>query len=176
MSRFKHLLDTPILTTTGNTVGIFPFNTLIDPKITDVHSGKIEFIESAIDGLKVLANKNYSVVLFINQFKGRQLSFEHFQSLNQAVENFIQSTGVTINGIYWCPGVDRNDPFVVPNPGMFNRVTENIGVKWKDIPVISTNDADLTAAVKVKAAAVKIGKGSSKWTQFDTFLDWVKHL
>jgi hypothetical protein len=73
MSRFKHLLDTPILTTTNNIVGIFPFNTLIDPKVTDVHSGRIEFLESAIEGLTSLANKNYSVVLFINQFKGRPL-------------------------------------------------------------------------------------------------------
>lgn len=175
MSRFKYLLEKKTELVESKIVGIFPFNALIDPKVTDIHSGRIEFLETAMQGLKLLSEKNYSLVLFINQFK-RQLPTEHFQSLNGAVEKFIRGTGVNVLNIYWCPILDKNDIYVVPNPGMFNRASENQGIKWEDVPVISSSDTDLQAAAKVKAVPIKIGNGSDKWTHYASFLDWTTSL
>lgn len=175
MSRFSYLLEKKFELTESKIIGVFPFNALIDPRVTDVHNGRIEFLDSAMQGLKFLSEKKYSIVLFINQFK-RQLPMEHFQSLNGAVDKFIKGTGVNILNIYWCPSIDKNDPFVVPNSGMFNRATENQGIQWEGIPVISSFDNDLMAASKVKAIPVKIGNGSDKWTHFNSFLDWTSSI
>ncbi len=175
MSRYQHLLESISINGGNKTFGLFPFNSIIDPNLTDIHSGKIEFDQVAVEGLKKLAGKGYSVVVFINQFKGRPLSLDHFQSLNTAVEKFIISIGMQVQGFYWCPGVDKKDPFVVPNPGMFHRATENQGIKWEGIPVVSTSDNDLTAAEKVNATPIKIGNGS-KWTHYNNLIDWTNSL
>lgn len=178
MSRFKYLLESATSTDVKNSkyFGLFPFNSLVDKNASDIHSGKLEFLESAVEGLKLLASKNYSVIVFINQFKNKKLSFEHFQSLNQAIENFINSYGVKVHSVYWCPGTDRNDPFVVPNPGMFTRATENLEVSWNNVPVISTSDDDLLAADRAGGTPIKISNGSSKWTHYATFLNWVETI
>lgn len=180
MSRFKHLVIQETTTTetsdTPKLVGLFPFNTLVDPKTSDIHAGKIDFLVSGGEALRELARKNYSVVLFINQFKQRPLPMEHFQGLNQAIDNFVKQSGTTIAGLYWTPGSAKADPFVVPNAGMFNRATENQGINWTDIPVLSTYDADLLAATKVGALPIKIGNGSEKWTHFDSLFEWTKSL
>lgn len=175
MSRYKHLLDQISVSTKGKVFGLFPFNSIVNTSLTDVYSGKIEFDEASIEGLKKLASKGYSVVLFINQFKGRPLSLDHFQSLNEAVEKFIIGIGMQVQGLYWCPGTDKKDPFVVPNPGMFHRATENQGLSWIDIPVVSTSDNDLTAAEKVNATPIKIGNGSI-WTHYNNLSDWANSL
>ena len=176
MSRYKHILDNLVISTEDKTFGLFPFNSIINISLTDVYSGKIEFDQSAIDGLKILASKGYGVILFINQFKGRSLSFDHFQSLNAAIEKFIVGLGMQVKGLYWCPGTDKKDPFVVPNPGMFHRSTENQGAKWEGIPVVSSFDNDLAAAEKVKAVPIKIGNGSEKWSHYTNLFDWANSV
>lgn len=172
MSRFKHLLETPFQTVGSKTIGIFPFNTLVDTEKSDIYTGSMVFHDSAIEGLKELGKKGYSLILFINQFKKKPLPPEHFMALNQAMEGFVKSHGINVVGLYWCPSTDRNDPFVVPSPGMFNRVTENMGFAWNDVDVISTSDNDLIAAERAKAKPIKIGKGSSKWTLYGSLLDY----
>ena len=176
MSRYNYVLTTNKVVsdeyTPNKIIGIFPFNMLIDEDGTNVHNGQINFLNSGIEGLRTLAEKKYSVVLFINQFKTKLLPYEHFQKLNQVVENVVKDTGINVIGLYWCPGLDKRDPFVVPNPGMFTRVKENLGISFEGLTVISSSDADLSAASKIKAIPVKIGNGSSKWTHCSTFFEW----
>jgi len=175
MSRFKYLLDETKSDDFSEVklIGLFPFNTLIDSSATDLSIGKLGFLDDALAGLTAMSKKNYSVVLFVNQIKNKPLQYETFQSMNQTIENMVRNQGVKVAGLYWCPSTDRNDPYVVPNVGMFTKVTENQGIVWKDIPVLSTSDNDLKAAERAGAKGIKIGKGSTKWTQFETISDWV---
>lgn len=178
MNRYSYVLNSvneAIQNQSIKTVGLFPFNALIDPANTDIFNGKIDFLQSALEALKILADKNYSVILFINQFKSRALSFEQFNNLNKFLEEFINSHGVKVNGIYWCPSTAKSDPYVTPNPGMFHKATENQKIDWKDVEVISSSDHDLVAAEKVKAKPIKIGNGS-KWTHFDTLYEWARSV
>ena len=176
MSRYSFVLNNTGSPKTKKIIGLFPFNAIVDPNTTNVHLGKLDFLTSAVDGLEKLAKKNYSVVLFINQFKTRQLSHEQFQPLNQAVEKFVKERGVEVVGVYWCPMIDKKDPYVVPNPGMFNRVTENTGIAFEGLHVISSSDNDLAAAAKVKAVPIKIGNGPGKWAHHSSLLEFVNTL
>ena len=176
MSRFRYVLEQPIVDKLPTVFGLFPFGSIIDSSKFDFKSGKMDFHNSAIEALKILGSKNSSVILFVNQFKNNKLTFDQFQQLNKVIENFVASHGVKVAGLYWCPATDRNDLFVVPNPGMFGRVTENQGIDWDGVPVISTSDNDLLAAERAKAVPIKIGKGSNKWTQFDSFLEWANTI
>ena len=174
MSRFKYILDKNENTDTGEKklVGIFPFNTMIDIDSTDVSKGQLGFLDVALDGLKLLAEKNYAVILFINQFKTKPLAYESFQSMNATIENTIRNQKITLAGLYWCPTSDKNDPYVTPNAGMFMKATENQGIVWANTPVLATADADLKAANKIGANGVKIGRHS----EYKTVLDWAKSL
>lgn len=174
MNRYKFLLNTTL--NNNQIIGLFPWGTIIDTTTTDLKKDQITFFDSGMDFLRNLASKNVSVVLFINQFKPHPLVMDKLQSVVTAIENVVKEQGVTVIGTYWCPGVDRNDPFVVPNPGMFVRVTENTGIAWDNIPVLSASDVDLSAASKVKAAPILIGKEHKKYTSYNSLSEWIASI
>ena len=171
MNRFKHLLNDLPNTANNRTIGLFPFGTVIDAKNTSIKNQQLHFLEEGVKFLQQIATKNISVVLFFNQFKP-PVPMNDLEQFTAAVADFVVKQGVNVIGPYWCPGSDKKDPFVVPNPGMFTRVTENTGIKWDNLTVISANELDLMAASKVKALPVKIGGTSTKWTTFESLLDW----
>ena len=173
MNRFKHLLNDLPNTVNNRIIGLFPFGTVIDTKNTSIKNQQLHFLEEGVEFLQQIATKNISVVLFFNQFRP-PVPTNELEQFTTAVADFVIKQGVNVIGPYWCPGIDKKDPFVVPNPGMFGRVTENTGIKWKDVTVISVNELDLMAAAKVKAVPVKIGSTSNKWTAYESLLDWVK--
>jgi len=78
--------------------------------------------------------------------------------------------------MYWCPGVDKKDPFVVPNPGMFVRVTENLNINWVDVPVLSAAENDLSAANKVKATPIMIGTKHNKYISYPDLANWLQSI
>lgn len=180
MSRYSYVLDNSAPSKeeipASKIFGLFPFNSLIQTSTTDIKNGKIDFLHSGLEGLQHLAEKNYSVVLFVNQFKSTPLTYEAFNNLNKVLENVVLSTGVKVLGIYWCPNTNKTDPFVTPNAGMFNKATENQNIAWNGVNVVSSSDADLNAASKVGATPIKIGNGSKQWTHFSTFFEWARSL
>ena len=92
------------------------------------------------------------------------------------MEQFVRDQGVAVMGTYWCPSVDKKDPFVVPNPGMFVRVTENLAVDWNKIPVLSVSEIDLSAANKVKAEPIMIGSKHNKYASYDSLSNWLSKI
>jgi histidinol phosphatase-like enzyme len=172
MNRFEYLLTGLPNNTTNQIIGLFPFGTVIDTKNTSIKNQQLHFLEEGVEFLQKISTKNISVVLFFNQFRP-PVPMNELEQFAAAVSDFVTKQGVNVIGPYWCPGIDKKDPFVVPNPGMFTRVTENTGIKWDNITVISTNELDLMAAAKVKALPVKIGGTSTKWTAFASLADWV---
>lgn len=171
MNRYKYILNQSVANELQ--IGLFPYGTLIDPTLTDVKTETLTFFDSAPEVFNKLKMKNISVVLFINQFKKHPVSINELQQFTEAVESYVRSTGVKVIGMYWAPGSESKDPFVVPNPGMFYRVTENTGLKWDNIPVLSASDNDLSAAKKVNAKPIKIGDRHQKFDSFESVIDWI---
>lgn len=174
MNRYKFLLDNLPSAGSREIIGFFPFGTLIDTKNTSIKNQQLHFLEEGVQFLEKLATKNTSIVLFFNQFKP-PVPANELEAFTGAVADFVTKQGISVIGPYWCPGVDKRDPFVVPNPGMFHRVTEHTGISWTGIPVISSNELDLAAAVKVKALPIKIGgnKTNAKWATYDSLDEWL---
>lgn len=172
MNRFEYLLAGLTNNTKQQIIGLFPFGTVIDAKNTSIKNQQLHFLEEGVEFLQQISTKNISVVLFFNQFRP-PIPMNELEQFTAAVADFVTKQGVNVIGPYWCPGVDKKDPFVVPNPGMFTRVTENTGMKWDNIPVISTNELDLMAATKVKALPVKIGDASTKFKVYTNLNSWL---
>ena len=170
MNRYAFLLNKENIK--SKTIGLFPWGTIIDNSNSDINKNLLIFTESGIEFLKSIASTT-SVVLFVNQFKTRPLSMEDFQDLINTIENFVKEQGVNVIGTYWAPGTQKNDPFVVPNPGMFYRVSENTSLNWEGVEVLSSSDDDLSAAKKVKATPIKIGSSHKIYQSFKTVNDWL---
>jgi histidinol phosphatase-like enzyme len=171
MNRYKYILNQSVANELQ--IGLFPYGTLIDPTLTNVKTETLTFFDNSTEFFNKLKMKNISVVLFINQFKKHPVSFEDLQHFTEAVESHVRAQGVKVIGMYWAPGSETKDPFVVPNPGMFYRVTENTGLKWDNIPVLSTSDNDLSAAKKVNATPIKIGDKHQKFESFNSLIEWI---
>lgn len=172
MNRYSYILDNNTVNKSDRFIGIFPWELIID-KSTDVRKDQIDFLDTGVEFLHKLAMKNIGLIMFINQFKTYPLPMDKFGGFVNAIENFVKEQGVNLIGAYWCPGTDKRDPFVVPNPGMFLRVTENLGTDWTNIPVLSVSEIDLSAAVKVKAMPIKIGSKHNKHQSFDSLSAWL---
>jgi len=175
MNRYAYILQSTTQNN-GTIIGLFPWGTIVDPSTTDHKKSQISFYEHGVDFLKQLSGKNISVVLFLNQFKPYPLSMEDLKNFADSVEQFVRDQGVAVLGMYWCPGIEKKDPFVVPNPGMFVRVTENLGIDWNKLQVLSASDVDLSAAAKVKANPVMIGAKHNKYTSYASLYDWVSSI
>lgn len=171
MNRFAYSLSTSSAPT--KFIGLFPWGTVIDSVKTDHKKDEIHFLEEGISFLQELSRRNIAVVMFINQFKPHPIPMEKLKDFAEAVEGFIKAQNVNLAGVYWAPGYDKKDPFVVPNPGMFIRVTENLGTNWEGVEVLSNSDVDLSAAIKVNAKPIKIGGAHTKYTSFNTLNDWL---
>ena len=174
MNRYKSLLKNT--QKSDKFIGLFPWGTIIDSEKTDHKKDEIHFTDQGIEFLQSLARKNVSVVMFINQFKPYPIPMDKLKSFADAVEGYVRSQNVSVHGVYWAPGYDKKDPFVVPNPGMFLRVTENLGTNWENIEVLSASEVDLSAAVKVKATPVLIGSEHKKYKSFTDLTSWVNSL
>jgi len=170
MNRYKFLLNQPVVP--SDTIGLFPWGTIIDSAASNITDQYFVCSDEGSHFLNKIASTT-SVVLFINQFKLTPLSMADFQELANSIEGLVKQHGVTVKGTYWAPGFDQHDPYVVPNPGMFRRATENIGINWSNIKVLSAFDDDLVAAKKVKAIPIKIGSNKNKsFTSFKSILEW----
>lgn len=177
MNRYKHLLSRLLpAENSRKIVGIFPHNTLIDTEKTNHKTKEIVLFEDGMEFLKKVSAKNISLVLFINQIIPHQLSMADFQEYVDGIDFVVKQAGVDLVGVYWCPNIDKRDPFVVPNPGMFIRVTENTGIKWDGLTVLSASDNDLSAATKVKAVPVKIGRRTKDRETYDSLNRWIDSL
>jgi len=171
MNRFKYLLDNIPTRSSNGVLGIFPWGLIIDDKETSIKNQKLTFTDDGVEFLQIIASKQTPMVLFLNQFKP-PVPMNALKEFAEAVEDFVKKQGVNLVGMYWCPGSDKKDPFVVPNAGMFHRVTENTGIVWSNMPVISNNELDLIAASKVNALPIKIGGSGTKWTTFKSLAEW----
>lgn len=170
MNRYKFLLSTPV--SNSKTIGLFPWGTIIDSKQSDISKNLLVFSDEGLQFLRNIAHST-NVVLFINQFKMHPLSMEDFQELVNSIDRVVKEQGVTVLGPYWAPGTQKNDPFVVPNPGMFYRATETANINWENIEVLSASDDDLSAAKKVKATPIKIGSSHKTYTSFNSVSEWL---
>lgn len=171
MNRYEYALKKS--QSSSMVIGLFPYGTIIDIEHTDIKNEQLTLLDSGVVFLKKLVEKKIEVILFINQFKQRPASFDDLKKFTEAVEGVVRQHGVNVGGMYWAPGYDKKDPFVVPNPGMFYRVTENTGMKWTNISVLSSFDDDLSAANKVNATPIKIGESHSRWDAYSSPIAWI---
>ena len=117
-------------------------------------TGGTNIINSALTAVKLIRKKGHRLI-FINDERGRDSS--QVESEWGALMQIFGEAGIqNIDGMYFSPGMDKQDPFVKPNTGMFKRATDEHGVKWANGWMVGNTIADMKAADKLGAKPILI--------------------
>ena len=117
-------------------------------------TGGTNVINSALTAVKLIRKKGHRL-FFINDERGRDPS-QVESEWGALMEIFGQAGIQNIDGMYFSPGMDKQDPFVKPNTGMYKRATDEHGIKWNRGWIVGNTIADMKAADKLGAKPILI--------------------
>lgn len=121
-----------------------------------------EFVSGAIEGMKILQDSGYALVIVTNQSglaRGYYTEDEYLQ-LAEAMRQHLASHGVYLRGIYHCPHHPKGTvpTFSIdcdcrkPAPGMLLQAASELGLSLPDSILIGDKPSDIQAA---RAAGVR---------------------
>lgn len=151
-------------------IGITLFGTLIDNTTPFTPGNQVNFAEGADKAVQLITQKGYDFVVIAGQPPSRTKNLEQhdFENILDGMKGVFEQLGARIKNVYYAPGVDKNDPYVKPNTGMFERAQNEGFVTWNGSYYIGAEVNDVKAATKVKAIPVLI-KSPGKETKTKAF-------
>lgn len=144
-------------------IGMTLFGVLLDNTTPFTPGQQLVISDGVIDAVKLLISKGYDFLFITGQPQNRTqlLSIQDFENILAGAREIIEQQGGRVKNAYYAPGVDKNDPYVKPNTGMFDRAQNEGMVKWAESYFIGSEVNDMKAAMKVKSIPVLI-KSASK--------------
>lgn len=126
-----------------------------------------EPITNSIEAIALMRNKGYNIVITSNQSGVGQgyMSPADVDVINNKLLDLLGKAGCTsINGLYYSISGSKDDVYVKPNLGMFDRAKTEQRVNFKGGAVIGDDIADLKAAVKLGATPILVLTGNGEET------------
>lgn len=126
-------------------------------------------IDGSLEAVANLRHKGYKLVVITAQpgiSKGH-MTQQDVDNVHQYMLDLFGKAGCpSIDGIYYSSGLDKRDPFVKPNVGMFKRAEEyNKSIKFNQGFYVGHTIADLKAALKIGARPVLVRTGQGLNTE-----------
>jgi histidinol phosphatase-like enzyme len=151
-------------------IGITLFGVLFDNSKPFTPGNQLEIAEGAGKAVQLLTQKGYDFVIVAGQAPNRtkNLDQQDFENILEGAKQIFEQLGARVKSAYYAPGVDKNDPYVKPNTGMFDRAQAEGVVKWEGTYYIGAEANDAKVSAKVKAIPVLI-KSPGKETKTKAF-------
>ncbi len=139
-------------------IGLCMFGVLFDNNKPFTPGDQLQLADGADEAIRILSQKGYDFLIIQGQppLKTRNLEIQDFENILAAIREVVQSLGGRIKNAYYAPGTDKNDPYVKPNAGMWERAQNEGNVKWADSYFVGADSGDVKASSKVKAIPVVI--------------------
>jgi histidinol phosphatase-like enzyme len=172
-------------------IGMTLFGVLLDNTTPFTPGQQLVISDGVIDAVKLLISKGYDFLFITGQPQNRTqaLSIQDFENILASAREIIEQHGGRVKNAYYAPGVDKNDPYVKPNTGMFDRAQNEGMIKWAESYFIGSEANDVKAAMKVKSVPVLIKSAGKdiktkasqlmnqiKVQEFDSLLDFAKSI
>lgn len=171
-------------------LGITLFGTLLDNKSPFTPGDQLNLADGAAEAIQLLTQKGYDFLIITGQpsLRSKNLEEYDFENILGSVREVFSQIGGRVKYAYFAPGTDKNDPYVKPNTGMFDRAQNENMVKWADTIFVGSEVSDVKAAVKVKATPVLITNGKEvklkaleltnqvKVKEFNTLLEFANSI
>jgi len=172
-------------------IGLSLFGVIFDNSTPFTPGSQLNIADGVPDAISMLSQKGYDFLVIQGQpaSRTRNLEMQDFENILGSFREFVQQAGGRVVNNYYAPGVDKSDPYVKPNIGMFERAAAENSVKWEEAIYVGSDINDVKAATKIKSQPILI-KSLSKQTknkafeltnqikiqEFDTLLDFAKQL
>ena len=172
-------------------IGMTLFGVLLDNTTPFTPGQQLVISDGVIDAVKILISKGYDFLFITGQPQNRTqaLSMQDFENILASAREIIEQHGGRVKNAYYAPGIDKNDPYVKPNTGMFDRAQNEGMVKWAESYFIGSEANDVKAAIKVKSVPVLIKSAGKdvktkasqlmnqiKVQEFDSLLDFANSI
>ncbi len=122
----------------------------------------IEFAPSAIEGLRLLRDAGFALVLITNQSGIARGYFDAatLRRIHDRLESMLAAEGLRLEAIYFCPhGPDDGCDCRKPAPGMITTAMRDLGFRPEEAVVIGDSDADMGAAAAAGVRGVRVAAG-----------------
>jgi histidinol phosphatase-like enzyme len=142
-------------------IGMTLFGVILDNNNAFTPGQQMVVSDETIEAIKILIAKGYDFLFIAGQPPNRtkNLEIQDFENIFYSIKEIITQLGGRIKNVYYAPSTDKNDPYVKPNTGMFERAQNEGMIKWEGSYFIGAEPNDVKAAVKSKATPVLITSG-----------------
>lgn len=145
------------------------FGVLFDNTTPFTPGNQLKIAEDVEQAVKKLVSKGYDFLVITGQppLRTKNLAQQDFENILNATREVIESMGGKMRNAYYAPGTDKQDPYVKPNTGMFERAQSEMSINWAELMYIGAELNDIKAASKMKAKPVLIKSGNTKTKAFE---------
>ena len=124
----------------------------------------IEFAPSAIEGLRLLREAGFELVLITNQSGIARGYFDaaRLEQIHDRLQTMLAVEGLCLEAIYVCPhGPDDGCDCRKPAPGMVTRAMRELGFGPNEAVLIGDSDADMGAAAAAGVAGLRVASAAN---------------
>jgi HAD superfamily hydrolase (TIGR01662 family) len=150
-------------------IGVSLFGVFFENSTPFTPGNQLKITEGVEKGIRQIVEKGYDFLIISGQppLRTRNLEQQDFENILNATKEVVETMGGRIKNAYYTPSIDKNDPYVKPNTGMFDRAANEGQVKWDETFYIGAEINDVKAATKVKAKPILIKSGNAKTKAFE---------
>ena len=147
--------------------------TIIVDKVYLTDPDGIQFVPGAIEGLRLLRDAGFTLVLITNQSGIARGYFDvaTLERIHDRLRSMLAAEDLQLEAIYFCPhGPDDGCDCRKPAPGMIRKAMRDLGVGPNQVVVIGDSDADMGAAEAAGVPSVRVaaaGKSASMGAAHD---------
>ena len=119
----------------------------------------IEFAPGAIEGLRLLRDAGFALVLITNQSGIARGYFDaaRLEQIHDRLKSMLATEGLRLEAIYICPhGPDDGCDCRKPAPGMVKNAMRDLGFGPDQAILIGDSDADMGAAAAAGVAGLRV--------------------
>jgi D-glycero-D-manno-heptose 1,7-bisphosphate phosphatase len=138
--------------------------TIIVDKVHLSDPDRIEFAPGAIEGLRLLRDAGFALVLITNQSGIARGLFDAatLERIHARLASMLAAEGLRLEAIYFCPhGPDDGCDCRKPAPGMLRQAMRDLGFGLDEVVMIGDSDADMGAAAAAGVPGVRVAAGGS---------------
>lgn len=145
-------------------IGITLFGVIFDNSKPFTPGDQLQLAEGVETAIQILSKKGYDFLIISGQpaKKTKNLAIQDFENIIASTKEGLETLGGRLKNAYYAPGTDKNDPYVRPNAGMFERAQNEGMVDWKTSYYVGYEANDIKAAAKVNALPVLIKSANSE--------------
>lgn len=117
------------------------------------------FLPKAIDGIKMLNENSFTIIIFTNQpgIARKKFTTEDLNAIHKKMQEELKAKGARIDHIYICPHNYRECDCRKPQPGMLLKAAEEHNIDLKKSWVVGDKVRDVVAGKAVNAKTILIG-------------------